>query len=137
METKFWIESDAIQFRQRGAQTLVAMTPNWICDEKLYPSYRQSLAKPSRLGVCVHWLRNRQHEPLDNATATRLCETYTFTGAGSSSIADRVRKSATASGWKMLEATEMTRGRCNATDDARHYPSLVPIQAQRVVELLS
>jgi hypothetical protein len=128
-------------YRQRlGRDTrLVLFTPNWICDEKLYPSYKRLLLskKPSgtRFASCRDWLLKRLPPPTEEE-AQRACELYTFSGAGSLNMSAKMAAAARLSGARLLDATAQTLGRCDATDDARHYPRLVPMQAHALEQLL-
>lgn len=145
-----WMARDVSRFRQRlgKATRVIFFTPNWICDEKLYPSYKKQL----RLGQwrsCASWVMAAVHRrrdghgsspsiPSSEAAAAALCSKYTFTGAGTLEMATRMRSAASRiGGVSVLDATALTRDKCNATQDARHYPLLVPMQAKRLAGALS
>ena len=133
-----WITADTTAYRSRlGKSTrLVVMTPNWICDGKLYDAYRRQLAlpQPRRDAACRAWLIRRS---VGDTEAAEHCERSTFTGDGTLAMSTFMSMAAQRLGVRVLDATEITRGRCNATEDARHYPPIVPGQAARLVALLS
>ena len=138
-----WIRSDLSAYRQRlGPKTrLVVVTPNWICDAKLYTSYQRQMGKPlaSRFSACHDWMRQRLPTAPSEEVANDFCSNFTFTAAGTERMAGamamavaRVEQHA-----RVLDVTALTRGRCDATDDARHYPKLVPTQARALLQLLA
>lgn len=123
---------------------IVYVTPNWICDQKLYAQYRKQLAMPeaARWTKCTAWVgeRTKHHDGASRpSSAHELCSRYTFTAAGSELMAERIRIAARAAGGvPVLDANSITRtgGGCNATEDARHYPKLVPEQERMLRRLL-
>lgn len=135
-----WMTSDAAAYRRAlGARvSLVFMTPNWICDAKLYKQYQRVLALPlpARTAKCLDWVsRRRGHRPADGGRA--FCEQYTFTGAGSIRLAESIRAWGRRLNASLLRANALTRDRCNETGDARHYPKRVPAQIAELETLLS
>jgi hypothetical protein len=140
-----WITSDIKEFRQRLASvpTIILMTPNWICDAKLYPAYIRRLnMQPThdRFSACRKWTRTRARA--DNSTATvhsmteeSLCDDFTFSSRGSEKMAARLGKAARLHNVSMLPAMELTRGLCNQTSDARHYPKRVPLVVDELLRL--
>ena len=137
-----WMASDYAAYRQRfgfGMQ-FVVVTPNWICDRRLYPTYLRQLASPpsTRFTACLKWLQQRHFLPPSSEISQVLCRDYTFTGAGAMNMSAKMSAVASKlSGARVLDLTRMTHERCDATGDARHYPSLVPIQAAALGRLLS
>ena len=133
-----WMASDAAAYRQAlGAQTsLTFMTPNWICDAKLYKQYLRQLAvpTPARYVKCLDWIARRPGTTRPADGGRLICERYTFTSAGSTLLASSILEWGQRLGASLLHANALTRNRCNATIDARHYPSRVPLQ---VAELLA
>ena len=138
-----WMSNDVTAFRQHlgGLTRIVFFTPNWICDEKLYASYKKQLqpsATPWR--SCTAWVRTargRGGSPISQAEAFDLCNRFTFTGAGTIAMAKRMQEAAVRLKTGLLDANAITRSRCNETLDARHYPSLVPLQAEQLAIALS
>ena len=133
--------------RSLPSAALVLMTPNWICDAKLYAQYRKQLAapEPARWSKCIAWVeaRSRSHS---GEAAREICARDTFSAAGSERMAERVRAAARAAGSsqslppvRLLDALAITRdgGGCNATEDARHFPSLVPTQERELRAVLN
>ena len=140
-----WIASDLAAFRRTlGVGTrCVVVSPNWICDEKLYSSYQRQLSRPAdtRWAACRQWLRLRQPAAPSETDASIFCANLTFTAAGAVHMAakmafavDQVKQEGSET--RFLDATALTRGRCDATADARHYPTLVPAQASALRRLL-
>ena len=133
--------------RSLPSAALVLMTPNWICDAKLYAQYRKQLAapEPARWSKCIAWVeaRSRSHS---GEAAREICARDTFSAAGSERMAERVRAAARAAGSsqslppvRLLDALAITRdgGGCNSTEDARHFPSLVPTQERELRAVLN
>ena len=134
--------SDMAAFKRRlglRGGGLVVVTPNWICDAKLYASYRKQNAKPesSRLSACRQWLRQRLPSAPSEAESNVICANFTFTAAGAESMADRMHRVAAALAVPVLDATALFRGRCDAPEDARHYPPLVPAEVAALERLLA
>ena len=133
-----WITNDVVAYRRSlGRDTrLVIVSPNWICDQKLYPSYRRLLDRPlaTRFGACRQWLLARgqwpTRQPADG-DADGLCSRFTFSALGASNMSSLMQARVRAAPpTRFLDATALTRERCDATEDARHYPTLVPAQAE-------
>ena len=160
-----WISNDAARYREKlGKSTrLVLVTPNWICDEKLYASYKRQLRiEPlaKRWHACAQWMmaRGGPKSSRDGAHATfrgaamgagraaaaaetndaiTLCESSTFSASGTMAMARRMRNAAEQVGARLLDATALTYNQCNSTLDARHYPPLVPTEVQELMRQLS
>ena len=152
-----WITRDVARYREElGKSTrLVLVTPNWICDEKLYASYKRQLRiepQAKRWHACAQWAmargrtgpsRDRERAAWGAAAAAEtdeaiaLCEHSTFSAAGTVAMARRMRSAAGQLGVRVLDATALTYNQCNATLDARHYPPLVPTEVRQLVQELS
>ena len=52
-------------------------------------------------------------------------------------MASRMRSLAELLNVGVMDATELTRDRCDSTQDARHYPPLVPLQAEGLLRALA
>ena len=141
-----WMTSDLATYRRVFGphSRQVIMTPNWVCDAKIYPSYTKQLSRPvrTRFASCRQWVLARQQQTaLSEDEADTLCSTFTFTGAGSSNMSALMATIAARSNAsldvRLLDATALTRERCDSTEDARHYPKLVPAQALALERLLA
>lgn len=137
-----WMSKDVETFRGAlGVNTrIVLVTPNWICDSKLYSSYRRQMlvAPPSaRWRACTDWVRTHSSGVTAGFEALDLCEKYTFTSTGTLAMSRRIADAAKRLRCRLLDATALTQDRCNVTEDARHYPAIVPLQAERLVRELS
>ena len=134
-----WPTVDAMAYRHAlGPSTrVVFMTPNWICDAKLYQQYRRQLATPAprRDAKCLDWISRRAGPPPADS-GRRVCEHYTFTSAGTFTLAVMINAFAQRANASLLRAHVVTRDRCNDTMDARHYPPLVPAQVDDLVGAL-
>jgi hypothetical protein len=82
--------------------------------------------------VCRDWVRARNN----TAAAEAMCETFTFSSAGTVAMSARMLAVARLHNLAVLPATDLTRGRCNETSDARHYPGLVPEQVRQLRMLI-
>jgi len=136
-----WVAEDLVEYRRRlpkGTRS-VLMTPNWICNQKLYPQYKKQLAlvpASARWARCMEWVREHLDSAPTRNAVLELCSRYTFTAEGSEAMAKRVRRAAGKE--PVLDANAITRngGGCNATVDARHYRGLVPEQERALRALL-
>ena len=134
-----WLAADVAEFRQRlRSPRLILMAPNWVCNEKLYGTYLRKLNLPveARTKPCLDWIQQRPKHGSHPVTEQQVCEDFTFSASGTDATSLRMEAAARSHNAGWLPATDLTRGRCNATSDSRHYPALVPSQLQALVRLL-
>ena len=130
-----WLASDMSKYRSHlGSDAkIVLATPPSICTAKFHGSYAKWLSDPTS-STCFDWASRRTNVSADQAK--EVCERFTFTEAGSAIIAKHFRAAAASSrAVALLDLQAITAGKCNATDDGRHYPSLMHMAATELASI--